>query len=110
MPSATAVTTKATIASFGGQILKLAHQAQATGCEMAFNLFLPPQAAHHRAKVPLFIWLSGLTCTPDNCTEKGFLQHAASKLGIAILWPDTSPSISYPFLSIFFSLLIPNTC
>lgn len=41
--------------------------------------------------MPLLIWLSGLTCTPDNCTEKGFFQSGASKHGIAILYPDTSP-------------------
>src|SRR5450755_2047594 len=86
------VTTKATIASFGGKLLKLSHPAKTTGCDMAFNLYLPPQAASNpQHKVPLFIWLSGLTCTPDNCTEKGFFQHGASKHGIAILYPDTSP-------------------
>jgi len=85
------VTTKATIASFGGKLLKLSHDAKTTGCEMAFNLYLPPQASSSSTKVPLFIWLSGLTCTPDNCSEKGFFQHGASKHGIAILYPDTSP-------------------
>jgi S-formylglutathione hydrolase len=86
------VTTKATITSFGGKLLKLSHSAQTTGCDMAFNLYLPPQAAaNSQHKVPLLIWLSGLTCTPDNCTEKGFFQHGASKHGIAILYPDTSP-------------------
>lgn len=30
-------------------------------------------------------------CTPDNCTEKGFFQRPASHLGLAILYPDTSP-------------------
>jgi len=32
-----------------------------------------------------------LTCTGDNCAEKGFFQHGASKHGIAVLYPDTSP-------------------
>ncbi|KAF7503269.1 hypothetical protein GJ744_004027 [Endocarpon pusillum] len=86
------VTTKATIASFGGKLLKLSHNASTTGCEMAFNLFLPPQATTNATdKVPLLIYLSGLTCTPDNGSEKGFFQHGASKHGIAILYPDTSP-------------------
>ncbi|KAG9792193.1 S-formylglutathione hydrolase [Exophiala dermatitidis] len=86
------VTTLATIASFGGKLLKLSHKASTTGCEMKFNLYLPPQATTNSLhKVPLFIWLSGLTCTADNCSEKGFFQHGASKKGIAILYPDTSP-------------------
>ncbi|EGC46114.1 esterase [Histoplasma capsulatum var. duboisii H88] len=86
------VTTKATIASFGGKLLKLAHDATTTNCEMTFNLYLPPQAIQNpKQKVPVLIYLSGLTCTADNCSEKGFFQHGASKRGIAILYPDTSP-------------------
>ena len=41
--------------------------------------------------MPLLVYLSGLTCTPDNATEKGFYQRTARELGIAILYPDTSP-------------------
>lgn len=87
-----AVTTKANIASFGGKLLKCTHNASTTNCEMAFNLYLPPQATvNPLRKVPLLIYLAGLTCTPDNGTEKGFFQHAASQKGIAVLYPDTSP-------------------
>ncbi|KAL8844893.1 MAG: hypothetical protein Q9176_000565 [Flavoplaca citrina] len=87
-----AVTTKAIIASFGGKLLKCAHNASTTNCEMAFNLYLPPQATVNPLhKVPLLIYLAGLTCTGDNGAEKGFFQHAASQKGIAVLYPDTSP-------------------
>lgn len=87
-----AVTTKATIASFGGKLLKLSHNAETTKCEMGFNLFLPPQAVINPLhKVPLLIYLAGLTCTGDNGAEKGFFQHKAAQKGIAILYPDTSP-------------------
>jgi hypothetical protein len=83
----------ATIASFGGKLLKLAHKAASTNCDMKFNLFLPPQALNSSAtKVPVLIYLSGLTCTGDNCAEKGFFQHRASQKGIAVVYPDTSPS------------------
>ncbi|KAL4787856.1 Alpha/Beta hydrolase protein [Aspergillus varians] len=86
------VTTKATIASFGGKLLKLSHAAKSTNCEMSFNLYLPPQAYKTpNQKIPVLIYLSGLTCTADNCSEKGFFQHGASKKGIAVLYPDTSP-------------------
>lgn len=86
------LTTKATIASFGGKLLKCAHNASTTNCEMAFNLYLPPQATTNSLhKVPLLIYLAGLTCTGDNGAEKGFFQHAASQKGIAVLYPDTSP-------------------
>ncbi|KAI4203661.1 MAG: hypothetical protein LQ350_001662 [Teloschistes chrysophthalmus] len=87
-----AATTKATIASFGGKLFKCAHKASTTNCEMAFNLYLPPQAtANSLYKAPLLIYLAGLTCTGDNGAEKGFFQHAASQRGIAVLYPDTSP-------------------
>lgn len=86
--------TTASIASFGGKLLKLAHRSTNTTTEMAVNLYLPPQALKSGAKVPVLFYLSGLTCTGDNCSEKGFLQNAASKKGIAIVYPDTSPRMS----------------
>jgi len=87
-----AFTTKAKIASFGGTLYKLSHKSSSTGTEMAVSLYLPPQATKQGAKkVPVLFYLSGLTCTPDNCSEKGFFQHAASRKGLAIVYPDTSP-------------------
>ncbi|KAJ5577723.1 uncharacterized protein N7459_006687 [Penicillium hispanicum] len=84
------VTTKATIASFGGKLLKLSHNATTTKCEMSFNLYLPSEKTI-KEKIPVLIYLSGLTCTAENCSEKGFFQKGASDKGIAVLYPDTSP-------------------
>lgn len=81
--------TTATIASFGGKLLKLKHKASSTNCDMALNLYLPPQAS--KSKVPVLFYLSGLTCTGDNCSEKGFFQPHAARHGIAVVYPDTSP-------------------
>ncbi|KAI1502687.1 Alpha/Beta hydrolase protein [Biscogniauxia marginata] len=81
--------TKATIATFGGKLLKLTHQSTSTGTPMNVSVYLPP--ASSTAKVPVLFYLSGLTCTPDNCAEKGFLHAAASGRGIAVVYPDTSP-------------------
>ncbi|KAL8349543.1 hypothetical protein RB601_001757 [Gaeumannomyces tritici] len=86
-----AFTTKATIASFGGRLLKLSHQSATTGTEMAVHLYVPPQAFRDGKKVPLLMYLSGLTCSPDNCAEKGFFQHGAARAGVAVAYPDTSP-------------------
>ena len=83
-------TTKATITTFGGRLLKLSHESPTTGTPMNLNLFLPPGASSS-TPAPLLVYLSGLTCTPDNVTEKGFLHAHASKLGLALLFPDTSP-------------------
>ncbi|KAI1854669.1 hypothetical protein JX266_000787 [Neoarthrinium moseri] len=81
--------TKATIATFGGKLLKLSHESSSTKTPMDVNLYLPP--ASKTQKVPVLIFLSGLTCTPQNCSEKGFFHAAASEAGIAVLYPDTSP-------------------
>ncbi|PWW75353.1 S-formylglutathione hydrol [Tuber magnatum] len=83
---------KAKIANFGGQLLKLEHQSTSTKTKMALNLFLPPTSISQPShKTPILIFLSGLTCTGDNCAEKGFLQPHAARHGIAIVYPDTSP-------------------
>jgi S-formylglutathione hydrolase len=81
--------TTATIASFGGKLLKLKHASKSTGTDMALNLYLPPQASQQL--VPVLFYLAGLTCTGDNGAEKGFFQKYASQEGIAVVYPDTSP-------------------
>ncbi|KAI1492192.1 Alpha/Beta hydrolase protein [Biscogniauxia mediterranea] len=87
---------KATIATFGGKLLKLTHQSTSTGTPMNVSVYLPPAALQNSptsssSPLPVLFYLSGLTCTPDNCTEKGFLHAAASPRGIAVVYPDTSP-------------------
>ncbi|RYP67620.1 hypothetical protein DL770_008579 [Monosporascus sp. CRB-9-2] len=87
--------TKATIATFGGKLLKLTHESTSTKTPMSVYVYLPAKAAHgtpaEKSKVPVLIFLSGLTCTPDNCAEKGYFTAAASRAGLAVVYPDTSP-------------------
>ena len=85
-----AFTTNATIANFGGKLLKLAHNAKTTNCEMKLNLFLPSNASTSKP-APVLFYLAGLTCTGDNGAEKGFFQAKAAEKGIAVVYPDTSP-------------------
>lgn len=86
-----------TIASFGGKLLKLSHTSALLGCDMNLNLYLPPQVSGSASssmpikRAPVLYYLAGLTCTGDNGAEKGFFQSAASKKGIAVVYPDTSP-------------------
>ncbi len=86
-----AFTTKATIATFGGRLLKLSHASKTTGTDMNLNLFLPGAAASSSKLFPVLYYLSGLTCSPENCSEKGFVHAAAARHGIAVVYPDTSP-------------------
>ena len=66
------------------------HQSRATGTEMTFSVFVPPQA-HQGAKCPVVWYLSGLTCTHANVTEKGEYRRACAELGLIFVAPDTSP-------------------
>src|SRR3954453_23516672 len=57
---------------------------------MTFSVFLPPQA-ERGAKLPVVWYLSGLTCTHANVTEKGEYRAACAELGLIFVAPDTSP-------------------
>lgn len=79
--------TNAEIAQFGGKLYKLSHELTSTSTKMDVNVFVPPGLA----KVPVLLYLSGLTCTPNNASEKSFFQYFAAKYGFAMVFPDTSP-------------------
>jgi len=74
----------------GGRQLVAKHESAATGTEMAFSIFLPPQA-EGAGKLPVVWYLSGLTCSPMNVTEKGEFRQACAELGLIFVAPDTSP-------------------
>ncbi|RLV91567.1 S-formylglutathione hydrolase [Spathaspora sp. JA1] len=81
--------TNAEIAQFGGKLLKLSHDSTTTQTPMDVNVFLPKSSGDK--KTPVLLYLSGLTCTPNNASEKSFFQYFASKYGFALVFPDTSP-------------------
>src|SRR5262245_56241484 len=76
--------------SHGGRQLVVKHESNACRCEMAFSVFLPPQAGQI-GKLPVVWYLSGLTCTHANVTEKGEYRAACAELGLIFVAPDTSP-------------------
>ncbi|ODV81094.1 S-formylglutathione hydrol [Suhomyces tanzawaensis NRRL Y-17324] len=82
-------TTNAQIHQFGGILHKLSHDSTSTNTKMDVNVFVPPSSP--AKSIPVLVYLSGLTCTPNNATEKSFLQYFASKYGFAVVFPDTSP-------------------
>ncbi|NNC58672.1 MAG: S-formylglutathione hydrolase [Erythrobacter sp.] len=75
--------------SFGGVQGVYSHASAETGTEMTFSVYLPPQARD--GAVPVLWYLSGLTCTHANVTEKGEFRAACANAGIAFIAPDTSP-------------------
>ncbi|MGF6244773.1 MULTISPECIES: S-formylglutathione hydrolase [Paraburkholderia] len=65
------------------------HESASLNCSMNFSVFLPALAS--RKKLPVLYWLSGLTCTEQNFTTKAGAQQYASRHGVIIVAPDTSP-------------------
>ncbi len=75
--------------SHGGTQGVYSHQSAATGTPMTFSVFVPDHAPG--AKLPVLWYLSGLTCTHANVTEKGDYRAACAEHGVIFVAPDTSP-------------------
>ena len=65
------------------------HTSSSTGTEMTFSVYVPPH--EEGKKLPVIWYLSGLTCTHANVTEKGEFRAACAELGLIFVAPDTSP-------------------
>ena len=65
------------------------HASAATGTDMTFSVYVPPHAPG--ATLPVVWYLSGLTCTHANVTDKGEYRRACAELGLILVAPDTSP-------------------
>jgi S-formylglutathione hydrolase len=76
--------------SHGGRQLVVKHASKATSTDMTFSIFLPPQA-EQGGRLPVVWYLSGLTCTHANVTEKGEYRAACAEHGFVFVAPDTSP-------------------
>lgn len=75
--------------SHGGTQGVYTHQSASTGTPMTFSVFVPDHAPG--ARLPVLWYLSGLTCTHANVTEKGEFRAACAQHGIIFVAPDTSP-------------------
>ena len=74
---------------FAGDQRRYQSSSSSLSGETTFSVFIPDFAAAN--PVPVVIYLSGLTCTDENAVTKGGAQRVASELGIALVFPDTSP-------------------
>ena len=75
--------------SHGGMQGVYKHESSETGTEMTFSVFVPDHAPGEM--LPVLWYLSGLTCTHANVTEKGEYRAACAEHGIIFIAPDTSP-------------------
>ncbi|MDP9423752.1 MAG: S-formylglutathione hydrolase [Pseudomonadota bacterium] len=76
--------------SHGGVQGVYRHDSAATGTDMTFSVFMPPQPEKGEP-LPVLWYLSGLTCTHANVTEKGEYRATCAEHGIIFVAPDTSP-------------------
>jgi S-formylglutathione hydrolase len=86
----TSLDTLSVTRAHGGTQHVVKHSSRETGTEMTFSVFVPPQA-DEGAACPVIWYLSGLTCTHANVTEKGEYRRACAELGLVFVAPDTSP-------------------
>ncbi|KAJ3178234.1 hypothetical protein HDU85_005231 [Gaertneriomyces sp. JEL0708] len=77
---------------FEGYVVKYTHTSPTLSCEMTFSVYLPPSYVKSpKTPHPSLLYLSGLTCTPDNFLQKANAQQYASQHSLILLVPDTSP-------------------
>ncbi len=75
--------------AFGGTQGVYRHASAETGTSMTFSVFVPAHAEGE--SLPVLWYLSGLTCTHANVTEKGEFRRACAEHGVIFVAPDTSP-------------------
>src|SRR3978361_2489039 len=80
--------------SYGGVQGVYKHASRETGTNMPFAVYVPPNPG--KVKLPVVWYLSGLTCTHANVTEKGEFRKACAELGLIFVAPDTSPRGNVP--------------
>ena len=81
--------TVSTNRSHGGTQGVYSHASAETGTPMTFAVFVPDHEPG--SKLPVLWYLSGLTCTHANVTDKGEFRAACAEHGIILIAPDTSP-------------------
>ena len=82
--------TLSTTKSHGGTQGVYRHASSSTGTPMTFSVFVPDRPKN-KGPLPVLTYLSGLTCSHANVTEKGEFRAACAQHGIIFVAPDTSP-------------------
>jgi len=75
---------------FGGFLYRYEHVSPVLGgVSMKFAAYVPEAEAG--TKFPAVVFLSGLTCTDENFSQKAGAFEAANELRLVLIMPDTSP-------------------
>ncbi|WP_322963210.1 S-formylglutathione hydrolase [Sphingomonas fuzhouensis] len=83
------IETISTSRAHGGVQGVYAHDSAATGTRMTFSVFVPEHEAGET--LPVLWYLSGLTCTHANVTDKGEFRAPCAEHRVIFIAPDTSP-------------------
>ncbi len=83
------IETISTSKAHGGVQGVYAHDSAATGTRMTFSVFVPEHEAGET--LPVLWYLSGLTCTHANVTDKGEYRGPCAEHRVIFVAPDTSP-------------------
>jgi len=81
--------TVSTARAHGGTQGVYRHRSTATGTDMTFAVYVPEHAPG--TTLPVVWYLSGLTCTHANVTDKGEFRRACAEHKLIFVAPDTSP-------------------
>ena len=81
--------TVSTSRAHGGTQGVYRHASAATGTDMTFSAYVPDHSPG--ARLPVVWYLSGLTCTHANVTDKGEFRAHCARHGLIFVAPDTSP-------------------
>lgn len=76
-------------ACFGGKQGFYRHASKETGLPMRYSVYQPPQIGE--GKLPVLLYLAGLTCSEETFMIKAGAQRLAAQLGLVLVAPDTSP-------------------
>jgi len=75
----------------GGWLKQVSHWSDCCNCEMTFSIFLPDPQERNSPPPPVLYYLGGLTATDDLPRTKANYSQEAARVGLAVVFPDTSP-------------------
>ena len=91
MPKAQLPILKSNVKVEGGWMKQLQHWSETCNCDMTFSIFVPERRNRADPDPPVLYYLSGLTCTDENARTKSHFAQEAGRVGLAVVFPDTSP-------------------
>merc|ERR1711962_676741 len=91
LPVSKLPTLKSNVKLEGGRMQQFQHWSESCQCDMTFSIFIPERKNRADPDPPVLYYLSGLTCTDENARTKSHFAQEAGRVGLAVVFPDTSP-------------------